>query len=294
MNSKLSYLFALPQKITSYRFLNTIGNSRGNISAHYDISNDMFAGKSGNYFTPVCRPIPSSGFLSQDMTYSCAIFEDLDSDLNTCVPQSEWSGDQDLKRLPAPTPPTTTQEQKLNGNSNANGDPHPISTSDCHDRHQPRDALHEAQLRKLHHIIQKAHILPGQRILEIGSGWGSLAILIAQTVPGTTIDTLTLSVQQQTLARKRIAEVGLDGRIEVHLMDYRHMPGEWEGTFDRVVSVEMIEAVGAEFLERYWGVVDWAMKRVGGVGVVQVITIPEARELMVVFFFASWNKVIDW
>jgi cyclopropane-fatty-acyl-phospholipid synthase len=111
---------------------------------------------------------------------------------------------------------------------------------------------------------------------QFSQGWGSLAILIAQTVEGTTVDTLTLSVQQQALAQARIAAAGLTERITVHLLDYRAMPAKWEGAFDRVVSVEMIEAVGAEFLVGYWKVVDWAMKPEGGVGCVQVITIPEA------------------
>src|ERR1700731_4297473 len=64
MSSSLTWLASVPQTLTSYRFLNTISNSRSNISAHYDISNDMFA-----------------GFLSEDMTYSCGIFPDLDADL---------------------------------------------------------------------------------------------------------------------------------------------------------------------------------------------------------------------
>lgn len=101
-----------------------------------------------------------------------------------------------------------------------------------------------------------------------------MAILIAETIEGTTVDTLTLSVQQQTLARERIAAAGLTDRITVHLMDYRNMPAEWEGAFDRVVSIEMIEAVGSEFLVRYWQTVDWAMKPIGGVGCVQVVSLP--------------------
>ncbi|RDB15277.1 Tuberculostearic acid methyltransferase UfaA1 [Hypsizygus marmoreus] len=265
LDSKISYLFTLPQKITSYRFLNTIGNSRSNISAHYDISNEMFA-----------------GFLSEDMTYSCAIFEDLDGDLKIDLPRGEWSGGQGLRRV---TPKVSLDSldspsfQKANGN----GHSHPLIL---------RDELHEAQIRKLSHIIRKAQIEPGHRILEIGSGWGSMAILIARTIPGTRVDTITLSVQQQSLAQDRIAMAGLEDRINVHLMDYRHMPVEWEGIFDRVISVEMIEAVGAEFLEKYWQVVDWAMKRKGGVGVVQVITIPEARfdrYLREIDFIRKWS-----
>ncbi|KAG6878299.1 hypothetical protein C0993_009305 [Termitomyces sp. T159_Od127] len=207
-------------------------------------------------------------FLSEDMTYSCAIFKDLDGDLKNGFPISSWSGGHGLKRLIPKSVQSTPG--KLNGmNKCVNEASHTCPPN--------QEELYQAQIRKLKHIIQKAQIYSGHRVLEIGSGWGSLAILIAQTVPNTYIDTITLSVQQQTLARERVAHAGLSDRIEVHLMDYRDMPPEWEGAFDRVVSVEMIEAVGAEFLERYWEVVDWAMKTESGVGVIQVITIPEAR-----------------
>ncbi|KAF7985573.1 hypothetical protein HWV62_3849 [Athelia sp. TMB] len=246
LDSRMSYLFTLPQKLTSYRFLNTIGNSRSNISAHYDISNEMFA-----------------GFLSEDMTYSCGIFADLDGDMKGgAASRSAWSGGQGLKRI-GPQPPSDST-------SNAATDSGPAPAA-------PTDELHDAQIRKLTHIITKLKVRPNQRVLEIGSGWGSLAILLAQTVPGTTVDTLTLSSQQQALAQARIAAAGLSERITVHLMDYRSMPEEWAGAFDRVVSIEMIEAVGKEFMQQYWSVVDWAMKEKGAVGVVQVITIPEPR-----------------
>jgi cyclopropane-fatty-acyl-phospholipid synthase len=199
------------------------------------------------------------GFLSEDMTYSCAIFPDLDGDVkSTVTDRGRWSGNQGLRS-------TGTQPVGFEI------DPSLSVPSSNH----LRDDLHEGQLRKLNHIIRKAKILPGQRILEIGSGWGSFAILVAQTIPGTTVDTITLSVHQHSLAVHRIKAAGLENRIKVYLMDYRDMPDEFENAFDRVVSIEMIEAVGAEFLEKYWSVVDWAMKKNGGVGVVQVITIPE-------------------
>ena len=86
-------------------------------------------------------------------------------------------------------------------------------------------------------------------MLEIGSGWGALAILITSTIPGTSVDTLTLSTQQAALARARAEAAGLAERVRVHLLDYRNMPREWEGAFDRVVSVEMVEAVGPEYME---------------------------------------------
>ena len=87
------------------------------------------------------------------------------------------------------------------------------------------------------------------QVLEIGSGWGSMSLLITSTIPGTTVDTLTLSTQQAALVRRRAADAGLADRVRVHLMDYRAMPSEWEGAFDRVVSVEMVEAVGREYME---------------------------------------------
>lgn len=219
------------------------------------------------------------------MTYSCGIFEDLDGDLKQGRNLAEWSGGKGLRRLSKASidsvRPSFDHTNGINGNVNvgyANGiNGSTNGTNGTYNSPPKKDELHEAQLRKLHHIIKKAHILPGHRVLEIGSGWGSMAILIAQTVPDTTIDTITLSVQQQTLAQERIKTAGLEDRITVHLMDYRDMPPDWKGVFDRVVSVEMIEAVGAGFLETYWKVVDWAMTLKGGVGVVQVISIPEAR-----------------
>ena len=76
-----------------------------------------------------------------------------------------------------------------------------------------------------------------------------MSLLITSTIPGTTVDTLTLSTQQGELTRSRAAAAGLSDRIRVHLMDYRNMPPEWEGAFDRLVSVEMVEAVGKEYME---------------------------------------------
>ena len=76
-----------------------------------------------------------------------------------------------------------------------------------------------------------------------------MSLLITSTIPGTTVDTLTLSTQQAELARARAAAAGLSDRIRVLLMDYRNMPPEWEGAFDRLISVEMVEAVGKEYME---------------------------------------------
>ncbi|KZO99534.1 cyclopropane-fatty-acyl-phospholipid synthase [Calocera viscosa TUFC12733] len=137
------------------------------------------------------------------------------------------------------------------------------------------DPLERAQLRKLRHICNKADIRDGHRVLEIGTGWGSFSILAA-SIYKCTIDTVTLSEQQAALARERIAGAGLQDRIRVHVVDYRDLPPEWEGQFDRFVSIEMMEHVGAEYMDTYWGMVDWALKK-NGAGVVQVSTLPDAR-----------------
>ena len=190
------------------------------------------------------------------MTYSCAIFDGLDQDLTYDLQSVPKTTDNEAKTKPFHYPL----------NENGNGD-------------DEKDELYDAQIRKLRYIIRKANILPGQRVLEIGCGWASLAILIARSIPSTTVDAVTLSVHQQSMAQKRIDAAGLTDRITVHLMDYRCMPSDWENAFDRVVSVEMVESVGQGFLETYWSVVDWALKPKDAVGVVQVITIPEARAL---------------
>ena len=80
-----------------------------------------------------------------------------------------------------------------------------------------------------------------------------MSLLITSTIPGTTVDTLTLSTQQAELARARALAAGPSDRIHVQLMDYRNMPPEWEGAFDRLVSIEMVEAVGKEYMEVHLG-----------------------------------------
>ncbi|TFK52469.1 CFS1-like protein [Heliocybe sulcata] len=271
MNSRASYFFSIPQKLTSYRFVNSIGNSRSNISAHYDISNDMF-----------------KGFLSEDMTYSCAIFDDLDGDLeDRTTVYSARKSDEGLTSLGLKL--KSLSPGSSGDNSYASTPTLPSSPLSKSQMDLKQDPLHAAQLRKLNHIIQKANILPGQTILEIGSGWGSMAILIARAVPGTTVHTLTLSVQQRELALARVKEAGIEeGRVQVHLLDYRNVKkrDEWRGAFDRVISIEMVEAVGGEFLEEYWSVIDWALNPKTGAGVIQGITIPESR-------FENYQKEVD-
>ncbi|KAF8526279.1 cyclopropane-fatty-acyl-phospholipid synthase [Hysterangium stoloniferum] len=151
-------------------------------------------------------------------------------------------------------------------------------TEDIEPKEGPRESLADAQIRKMRNIIRSANIQKGHHVLEIGTGWGALAIMAAE-MTGCTVDTLTLSSEQQALAEARIKFAGLSDKITVHLMDYRDVKSrpEWEHSFDRFMSVEMMEHVGKDFFETYWEVVDWALKEDGAVGCVQVITLPESR-----------------
>ena len=101
------------------------------------------------------------------------------------------------------------------------------------------DDLETAQQRKLRHIAAKLDLKPGQRVLDIGCGWGSMALYLAKAADVEVLG-ITLSTEQLELARQRARERGLDNRVRFELMDYRNV----EGTFDRIVSIGMFEHVG--------------------------------------------------
>ena len=121
--------------------------------------------------------------------------------------------------------------------------------------------LEAAQLRKIRHVLTKARIQSGHRVLEFGTGWGGLAIEVCATPKsrgsaltehsqaartyGCEVDTLTLSKEQKALAEERVRKAGLQGRVRVHLLDYRDIPAEFEHQFDAFISIEMLEHVGA-------------------------------------------------
>ncbi|KAI4223932.1 MAG: hypothetical protein L6R36_005038 [Xanthoria steineri] len=191
--------------ISLARSTNTLANAQLNISAHYDISNKMFA-----------------AFLSEDMTYSCPI----------------W--------LPITDPKSVFQ------------------------------TLEDAQLLKLHYFINAAKIKSSDHVLEIGTGWGSFAIAAVRST-GCQVTSLTLSREQKELAEERIAAAGFQDHIEVLLCDYRALPTPDEGLYDKVVSIEMLEAVGKEYLDTYFECVHRLLKSDGGIAVFQCITMPEAK-----------------
>ena len=154
-------------------------------------------------------------------------------------------------------------------------------TYSCGIYHADTDTLEEAQRRKLQMIVEKGHIEKTDDVLEIGCGWGGFAIHAAiQT--GCRVTGITISKAQQRLAQDRVDKAGLQDRIRILFQDYR----ETQGRFDKIVSIEMLEAVG----EQYWGIFFRHCDRLlkpGGLLVLQVITIPDQA-------FQTYKKETDW
>jgi cyclopropane-fatty-acyl-phospholipid synthase len=114
---------------------------------------------------------------------------------------------------------------------------------------RPDATLEEAQRAKIERICRLLEPRPGHEVLEIGGGWGALAIHLARAY-GCRVTSITLSGEQLALARRRVAEAGVADRVHFRLCDYR----EVRGTYDRLVSVEMLEAVGYEHLGTFFEV----------------------------------------
>ncbi len=171
---------------------NSRGGARENISAHYDLGNDLF-----------------SAFLDERMMYSCALY------------------------------PTEGA------------------------------SLEEAQLAKLEQICDKLELGPDDHLLEIGTGWGGLAVHAARE-RGCRVTTTTISREQHRLASERVREAGLEERVTVLLEDYRDL----RGSYDKLVSVEMIEAVGWQNFDEFFRRCD-ALLAPDGLMLLQAITIDD-------------------
>jgi cyclopropane-fatty-acyl-phospholipid synthase len=130
--------------------------------------------------------------------------------------------------------------------------------------------LAQAQRRKIDRLLDQARVGPGSRLLEIGTGWGQLAIQAAER--GATVRTVTISARQHELAARRVAEAGLADRVSVELRDYRDVTGG----YDAICSVEMIEAVGDRYWDTYFGKLDELLAP-GGRIALQSITMPHDR-----------------
>ena len=147
----------------------------------------------------------------------------------------------------------------------------PTMTYSCAFFTQPDESLEQAQRNKLQTIIDKAGITADDHVLEIGCGWGSFAIEAAQRT-GCRVTGITISRAQLELARQRVTEAGLQDQIELRYCDYRHIQGQ----FDKIVSIEMLEAVGHVGLAPFFKACHEALKP-GGRAVIQVITIPDYK-----------------
>jgi cyclopropane-fatty-acyl-phospholipid synthase len=134
----------------------------------------------------------------------------------------------------------------------------------------PDQSLPDAQRNKYRVMAERAGLGSGQHVLEIGTGWGGFALYAAGEL-GCRVTTITISRAQWELARERVTAAGLDDLVDVQLRDYR----EITGTYDAIVSIEMLEAVGAEYFATFFEACDRALSPGGRVSL-QSITFPDA------------------
>ncbi|HYQ21952.1 cyclopropane-fatty-acyl-phospholipid synthase family protein [Stenotrophomonas sp.] len=133
------------------------------------------------------------------------------------------------------------------------------------------ETLEVASARKLDRICQQLQLQPGDRVVEIGTGWGGFAVHAARHY-GCHVTTTTISAEQHALAVQRVQDAGLQEQVTVLMQDYRDLQGQ----FDKLVSIEMIEAIGAEFLDTYMGTLQRLLKP-DGLALLQAITIEDHR-----------------
>lgn len=141
--------------------------------------------------------------------------------------------------------------------------------------------LEQAQIAKYDRLCRQLKLKEGDHLLEIGSGWGGFSLHAAKNY-GCKITTVTISREQFTYARVLFEREGLAGRVEIKLQDYRLLTG----TFDKIVSIEMIEAVGDEYLETYFARCHELLKP-NGLLALQMITCPDSRH-------DALCKSVDW
>ena len=194
--NKLINLFPVKNKIKHVLRKNSKTNSRKNISAHYDLSNDFY-----------------KLMLDDTMMYSSAVFEHKDED------------------------------------------------------------LYDAQKRKINKLADKLNINEGSKVLEIGSGWGAMAMHLAKE-RNCDVTTVTLSTEQKKLCEDRFKEASIEEKIDIFLKDYRDLNGK----YDAIIAVEMFEAVGKEYFDIFFKKCQELLKP-SGVLVLQVITMPDQRYL---------------
>ncbi len=146
---------------------------------------------------------------------------------------------------------------------------------------EPADiSLAQAQQVRLERVCQRLNLKQGDELVEIGSGWGGLAIHAAREY-GCKVTTVTISLEQYELAKQRVEDAGLSDQITILMKDYRDL----EGRYDKLVSLEMIEAIGAEQYDTYFAKCSGLLKP-GGRMLIQAITIEDDR-------FEQYSKNVD-
>jgi cyclopropane-fatty-acyl-phospholipid synthase len=135
----------------------------------------------------------------------------------------------------------------------------------------PHTSLYDAQVRKMDHLAKKLNLKEGMRVLEIGSGWGSMATHLASRY-GVYVTTLTLSIEQLNHAKERFKAHDVEDRIDILLQDYR----DAKGKFDAIISIEMFEAVGREYFDIFFKKCE-SLLSPHGVMAMQIITMPDHR-----------------
>jgi cyclopropane-fatty-acyl-phospholipid synthase len=157
----------------------------------------------------------------------------------------------------------------------------PSLTYSCAIFDDPAQSLADAQQHKYHRLCELLDLRPEHHLLEVGTGWGGMAIHAARE-RGCRVTTTTISNAQHELASRRVAEAGLADRVDVLKVDYRLL----EGTFDRIVSIEMLEAIGHDQLPTYFRKLDRLLAPDGAIAI-QTIAIPEQR-------YRSYRRSEDW
>ncbi|MEI6533896.1 MAG: cyclopropane-fatty-acyl-phospholipid synthase family protein [Verrucomicrobiaceae bacterium] len=142
-------------------------------------------------------------------------------------------------------------------------------------------SLEEAQTAKYDALCRKLRLQPGDHVLEIGCGWGGFSCHAAKHYE-CRVTALTISEEQRKFAAERVAREGLTGKVEIRLQDYRLVKGK----FDKIASIEMLEAVGDEYLETYFAKCHEVLKP-DGLLAFQVITVPDSRH-------HALRKGVDW